>query len=342
MSPLFEFVQFEFTHSIGPPAARYLVDHDGSVRVGSREQLAHERRRVVTGVTVEHGVADVLVVGVVPAPPSRPRLRRKARDAAVDAEPSEVPLLLVTFVKGTAPIDDEAEAAQRLEALRADEDEQERRVDEGLEVLNRAIRAYRAGAHDPYVVEVGRHDPRRVRIGYGSTDDLIEGRWQAALEPPRPRRVKSSRIERLRPGEAVAMVLSGRGRVLEAEDVFLRALQDLDHGRTRAAAQQVRGAMVLFADELGPEAPTVRKAPTLDELKATAEELAGVAVERPLDGAEVEELREGDRGGGRPRRSLALRALGRLNDKTAAPGGAAALGTLRSGRESIGAGGGPG
>jgi hypothetical protein len=290
VSPLFEFVQFEFTHAIGPPAARYLVDPDEMVPEGSREPLAHERRRVVTGVTVEHGVADVLVVGVLGAPVSRPKLRRKTREAATGAAPAEVPLSLVTFVKGTDPVDDDREAARRLEALRADEDEQERRVGEGLVVLNRAIRAYRAGAHDPYVVEVSRNDMRRVRIGYGSTDDVQEGRWRAAFELPPARREKTTRVERLRPAEAVATVLSGRGHVLEAEDVLLRALQDLDNGRTRGAAQQVRGAIVLFAAELGPEAPSVRNRPALDELVAEAEELAAAAAQGPLDEAQVEAL----------------------------------------------------
>lgn len=290
MSLLFEFVQFEFTHAVGPPAARYIVEPDEMVRRGSREPLGHERRRVVTGVTVEHGVADVLVVTVVGAPVSLPKLRRKTRDAVVDAAPGEVPLLLVTFVKGTAPIDDGSEAARRLEAARADEDEQERRVEEGFAVLNRAIRAYRAGAHDPYVVEVGRRDARRVRIGYGSTDEVQVGRWRAAFEPPPPRRAKSSRLEGLRPAEAVARVLSGRGRVLEAEDVILRALQDLDHGRTRAAAHQVRSAMILFPDELGPELPTGTKLPALGDLAATAEELAAAAGQGPLDDAQVEAL----------------------------------------------------
>jgi len=135
VSLLFEFVQFEFTHAIGPPAGRYLVEPQGGGAEPSRSPYPI-RRRVVSGETHDVGVADVLVVGVVPAPASRPRLRRKARDVEPDAPPAEVPLSVVTFVKGTAPVDDDRELAGRLEIVRSSEDEQERWVDEGLAVLN--------------------------------------------------------------------------------------------------------------------------------------------------------------------------------------------------------------
>jgi hypothetical protein len=245
---------------------------------------------VVTGETKAVGVADVLVVGVVPARPTVPRIRRKARDAESDAQPADVPLALVTFVKGTEPIDDDREAARRFGLIRGSEEEQQRRVDEGLHILNTAIRAYRAGARDPYAIEVDRRDMRRVRIGYGTTDEVQEGAWRAAFELPPPLRVRTKRVERLRPSEAVAAVLSGRGRVLQAEDVILRALVDLDQGRTRAAAHQVRAAMTLFLDELGAEAPTGRRRPMLDTLAEKAEELAATASAAELDSAQVQEL----------------------------------------------------
>jgi hypothetical protein len=288
---LFEFVQFEFTHAIGPPAARYLVQPDG-VAPEPREEddPRSSRRRVVTGETKGVGVADVLVVGVVPARPTVPRIRRKARDAESAAPPADVPLAVITFVKGTVPLDSDREAERRFELVRGSEEEQQRWVDEGLRVLNAAIRAYRAGARDPYAIEVDRRDMRRVRIGYGSTDDVQVGGWRAAFELPPPLRTRTKRVDRLRPSEAVASVLSGRGRVLEAEDVILRALVDLDQGRTRAAAHQVRAAMILFLDELGAEAPTGRNRPMLESLAEQAEQLAAAASAGALDSAQVEEL----------------------------------------------------
>jgi hypothetical protein len=288
VSLLFEFVQFEFTHAIGPPVGRYLVERDGAA---AHEPMPYRRGRIVTGETRGVGVADVLVVGVASAP-ARRHLRRRGRDVYSAAPPAEVPLSVVTFVRGTAPLDDDLEAQRRYDAMRSSEEDQQDWVDDGLEVLNRAIRAYRAGAHDPYVLEVARRDARRVRIGYGTTEDVQEGGWLAALELPPPIGVRSSRVERLRPSEAVANVLSGRGRVLEAEDVILRALVDLDHGRTRAAAHQVHAAMSLFADELGAQAPTGRRRPDLATLAGKAEELAAAASRRQLDGAEVQALEQ--------------------------------------------------
>jgi hypothetical protein len=290
VSPLFEFVQFEFTHAIGPPVGRYLVERDGAAQYEPSMPAYERRRRVVTGETRGIGVADVLVVGVTSAPALLPRLRRRSRDVDSAAPPNEVPLALVTFVRATVPLDDDGEVQRRFEAMRSSEDEQQDWVDDGLEVLNRAIRAYRAGAHDPYVLEVARRDARRVRIGYGTTEEVQEGEWRAALELAPPIGVRSTRVERLRPSEAVANVLAGRGRVLEAEDVILRALVDLDHGRTRAAAQQVRAAMNLFADELGAQTATQNSRPDLATLAATAEKLAAAAAHGPLDDVAVEEL----------------------------------------------------
>jgi hypothetical protein len=286
VSPLFEFVQFEFTHAIGPPVGRYLVEPDGTAAYDP----GPARRHIVTGETRGVGVADVLVIGVTSAAPLRPRLRRRSRDVESAAPPDAVPLSLVTYVKGTDPIADDGEAQLRFEEMRSSEEDQQDWVHDGLVILNRAIRAYRAGAHDPYVLEVARRDARRVRIGYGTTEEVQEGGWRAALELAPPIGVRSTRVERLRPSEAVANVLAGRGRVLEAEDVILRALVDLDHGRTRAAAQQVRAAMHLFVDELGAQAPTHNSRPDLDALAGEAEQLAATALHGPLDDRAVEAL----------------------------------------------------
>jgi hypothetical protein len=287
---LFEFVQFEFTHAIGPPVGRYLVERDGAAEYELSALVPGRRGRIVTGETRGVGVADVLVIGVTSAPPLRPRLRRRSRDAESAAPPDAVPLSLATFVRGTDPLDDDGEAQRRFEAMRSSEEDQQGWIDDGLEVLNRAIRAYRAGAHDPYVIEVARRDARRVRIGYGTTEEVQEGGWRAALELAPPIGVRSTHVERLRPSEAVANVLSGRGHVLEAEDVILRALVDLDHGRTRAAAQQVLGAMNLFVGELGAQTPTQSSRPDLATLAGRAEKLAAAAAHGPLDDVAVEEL----------------------------------------------------
>jgi hypothetical protein len=304
VSLFFLFVQFEFTHALGPHAARYIVDAEiaggraldaAQAPAGFADQGAYSaleaRNREAVGVTRGIGVADVLVVGVVGAPVSRARLLRRARHAKQPAASAEVPLSLVTFVTGTLPLTDEREASRRLEAIRFSEDQQNVRVNEALAVLNVAIRAHRAGARDPYAIEVTLRDARRVRIGYGTTEQVQEGRWQDALELSPPAGRRSTRIERLRPPEAVAAVLSGRTKVLEAEDLLLRALIDLDNHRTRGAAFQVGAAIRLLPLELGPDSwdaiPGLR---ALETHVDRTTELEATAGSRELDGNEVGEL----------------------------------------------------
>jgi hypothetical protein len=306
MSLVFLFTQFEFTHAVGPHAARYVVDsrvlpdvsavssstdaRNGGGRA-PQDPALDARNRGVAGVHRGIGSSDVLVVGVVAAPASPTRLLRKARQAERNAPPAEVPLSLVTFVKGTEPLSNQREAARRLDAIRISEGEQQRWVREGLGVLNLAIRAYRTGAPDPYAMEVTRRDARRVRIGYGTTEEVQDGLWQDAVELPPPLRSRMKRIERLRPAEAVAVVLSGEGQVLEAEDLLLRALVDLDQGRTRAAAYQAAAAIRLLPLELRSHPGASRiDIESLAEPAERAEELAALAGAGPLDVTNVHEL----------------------------------------------------
>jgi hypothetical protein len=227
----------------------------------------------------------------VEAPASRPRLRRRTRKIERPEPPAEVPLSLVTFVKGTQPLADQREAAARLGGIRATEEEQQRWLREGLAVLNLAIRAYRAGAPDPYAVEVTRRDARRVRIGYGGTDEVRDGLWQEALELPPPLGSRPKRLERLRPSEAVAVVLSGQSEVLEAEDLLMRALIDLDQGRTRAAAHQAAAAMRLLPRELESHPPSdALNLQSVANLAQRMEELADAVAAGPLEGAQLQEL----------------------------------------------------
>jgi hypothetical protein len=172
VSLYFLFVQFEFTHALGPHAARYVVDTDRTPEeaqaLGTSAERAYSaveaRNRAAAGVTRDTGVADVLVVGVVGAPASRMRILRRARYVEQSAPAAEVPLTLVTFVKGTAPLSDKRQAKQQLDAIRFSDERQNAFVDEGLGILNTAIRAHRAGTHDPYAIEVTLRDARRVRI----------------------------------------------------------------------------------------------------------------------------------------------------------------------------------
>jgi hypothetical protein len=287
VSLFFLFLQFEFTHAVGPHAARYVVGADAPAPTGARS-VVETRNEDLAGVRRRIGGADVLVVGVVEAPAARPKLLRRARPADVSAGPAAVPLSLVTFVKGTRPFQDEREASSLLGQVRQSEEAQDAFVGEALEVLNLAIRAHRAGTHDPYALEVTRRDARSVRIGYGSTEEVQEGRWRTAIELPPPSGRRPRRIERLRPAEAVAGVLAGHATVLESEDLLVRGLIDLDNGRTRAAAFQVNAALRLLTAETGADAPPEVQA--VCGLAGRAGALEASAAEGSLSEAQAAEL----------------------------------------------------
>jgi len=104
--------------------------------------------------------------------------------------------------------------------------------------INRALHAHRTAAGDPYIADV---DPARavaVRFGFGTGDEVADGRWQRAQELPEAERFKLIRrdYEALRPQERVAAVLGGRERVGAHEELILRARGDLDAGRATTAA----------------------------------------------------------------------------------------------------------
>ena len=115
-------------------------------------------------------------------------------------------------------------------------------VASALAVLNRALRAHRAAAADPYVGEVSAERALVVRIGYGSGEEVADGRYGEALELPRfaGRRVKRSMEA---PEERFAALLGGREEVHPAEELVLRARADLNAGRPAEAALQCRVAI---------------------------------------------------------------------------------------------------
>ena len=86
-----------------------------------------------------------------------------------------------------------------------------------------------------------------TRIGYGSGEQVAEGDWEAARELPAP---KPSRSLLLHPQHRLAALLSGRDVALACEVLALRARVDLDQGRGREAALQLRAALDAALAEL--------------------------------------------------------------------------------------------
>jgi hypothetical protein len=81
-------------------------------------------------------------------------------------------------------------------------------------------------------------------------DDLVDGVYDDALDvPPDPGR--RSRAATLRPQERMAALLGGRERALACEELILRARADLDAGRGREAALQIRVGLEAMLAERG-------------------------------------------------------------------------------------------
>ena len=184
-----------------------------------------------------------MVLAAVEAPRWR-RDRRGSRPARFDPTPVEV--TRATVVEG-APIEGRDMAEAWLE--RGSGRDSDATVAAALAVLNRALHARRIAAADPYVGEVAPHHALLTRVGYGTGEQVADGRWSAARELPgarqRPRREAS-----LRPQERFAALLSARDAALACELLALRARLDLEHGREREAALQLEAALAAAASEL--------------------------------------------------------------------------------------------
>ena len=180
-------------------------------------------------------VESVLVLKTLGAPERRRRSGRKPR-AVTDAEPEAVPTSRATIVRA-APFTGTEDAAGWLAAAELDDE-----LQTAIAVLNRALHAHRVATADPYVTEVSAERALVVRVGYGTGEELADGRFGECLElpasgPRRPRRSMEA------PEERFATLLGGREEVLPAEELVLRARADLTAGRLAEAALQARVAI---------------------------------------------------------------------------------------------------
>jgi hypothetical protein len=260
----FPFVQLEFAGALGLEQGRY---------------LAREPERV-------------LVVAVADAPPApRRRLRRpRPQDIDPDAKPRPVPLTTLTVVRPEALRDPEA-AAQWFERIRADHEALAEELELALAVVNRAIHAYRTATLDPGLADASAPHALAVRIGYGTGEGLSRGRWEEAVDLPpeaRPRRA-----EALRPQERVAAVLGRREVVAPHESLLVRARADLDAGRARDAALQLRVGLEALLSDLEGTAPRLAKeVAELRERRSITGRVANEALRGDLDEARRAEIAE--------------------------------------------------
>lgn len=252
---LLGFVQLDFTHAVGPDAGSYVVTPDiaGAVPGPVGDELPGQAPVIAQWLGDRPTAStDVLVVGVdadetVSAGFSR--RRRPGRKAADLARRPTVPITVMTHVRATAAFADAGAAQAALARWRTDREEQHRLVQSALIVINLAVHAHRVATGDPYTIEVTHEDAQAIRVGYGTGDELRRGEWTEAFTLAR-RQARQGADPRDSVPVQVASVLGGGTRLLDSEDLLLRALLDRAHSRVRPAAMQVCAALELLVAEL--------------------------------------------------------------------------------------------
>ena len=249
-------------------------------------------RYLMRGGDHEDAEAVVVVQTLGGAPAGRRPRRRRPRPAEPGGDSPEVPLTRLTVIPAE-PSELDA-AAQELQRTAGDPEAAEARVTAGLRAVNAVLRAHRVTTHDPYGHEIGREAVLIARIGYGTGDGLAEGRWEEAVEIPQPGRSRR-RAQALRPQERLAAVLAGREPIDVCETLLLRARADLDQGRTREAALQLRAGLDALLVELpadGAEGDQARDLAVLQERRESTAEAAQEALAGELSAKRGDDVAE--------------------------------------------------
>ncbi len=262
----FLFVQFEFPWVLGPEPGRYTI----------RERLGEPP-------------AHILVLRTLGAPERRLLpARRRARDAPAEPPPAPVPTARATLVDTLALQGREA-AEQRLRDTNA-----EVLATDGLARLNRVLHAHRIATADPWARPVSREQALVVRVGYGDGERVADGRWDSARELPAGQPAAGAgaraRSAALRPQERLAALLGGRDAALACEELALRARSDVDAGRLREAALQLRVAFEAALAELEPWRDMPALAERLPQLRARRDDVAAAANAALRGGLDAEHI----------------------------------------------------
>ncbi|MGI9019538.1 MAG: hypothetical protein ACR2G3_02360 [Solirubrobacterales bacterium] len=223
------------------------------------------------------------------------RKRGKARRAAEAAIP-EVPVTRLTVIQpGKLGGPDAAETW--LGGLAASPESADELVAEGLRIVNRALHAHRLATQDPYGGGVSSTLALATRVGYGTGDELADGRFTDAVEAP-PAPGPRSRADALRPQERLAATLGRREATDACETLILRARADLDGGRMREATLQLRvGLEALLAEvEAGsvPRGGGQMGAIATQHAERQIEDLAALSERRAITGVAANEALEGE------------------------------------------------
>jgi hypothetical protein len=229
--------------------------------------------------------AHVLVLATLGALERRMlAVKRKRTQAQPEPEPQPVLTGRATIVDVGSPLPDEH--AARAWLATAGEPE----LEQGLEVLNRALHAFRLVSANPYVHAVARDQALVARVGFGAGEQVADGLWTDAHELLQPMG-RRRRLRALQPQARLAAVLGGRERVLACQELTLRARLDLDHGLPREAALQLLVALDAALAELPTDETAATLADRLIELRERRDSVtqaAQAALSGPLQASDRE------------------------------------------------------
>jgi hypothetical protein len=230
----------------------------------------------------------VLVVQTLAAPPRPGRRRRKPRDAEAATTPPEVPVARATAIRAFEPFDGTEEAATWLSGATAAEESIDAVVATGIALVNDALHALAVATADPLPAAVSPERAVAVRLGYGSGEETAEGAYSEAREVDvrvLGGSVRRRRQEEVRPQERLAGLFRGRERADACETLLLRARADLDAGRRREAALQLRVGVEALLFELHDaldDADHTRDVEALEEQRPAVEAAAARALRGDL------------------------------------------------------------
>jgi hypothetical protein len=185
----------------------------------------------------------VLVLETLGAPPPPRRRRRRAKEARGGADPATLPLTRATLVRAFEPFATSADALGWLEGSVSADESVDALLDEAIAMLNRALHAHAVASASPLAQVLTQRLAIAARVGYGSGAEVAESQFSEAREIDMQAGGGSWRqrqADEMRPQERLAAVLGGRERFDACEALLLRARADLDAGRTREAALQLR------------------------------------------------------------------------------------------------------
>jgi hypothetical protein len=220
----------------------------------------------------------VLVLQTLGAPPP-PRRRRRVREVQADARPAVLPLTRATVVRAFEPFGGEQPASSWLKSAIDSEQTIDGLIAEALGAINRALHAQAVASGDPHLQALSVRNATSARLGYGTGEQVAVGDFAEAreVEPQTGHSRKRQRHNDLRPQERVAALLGRRERPDACETLLLRARADLDAGRPREAALQLRVGLDALLVELDLTSDDAGHAEDIAKIRARREAAAGLA-----------------------------------------------------------------